>query len=148
MSYSVCSGRDVNFHARKLKYAAKEQLSAAQVSCKTLFGEIDKSWNDYAQKVSKNSAWVFFQLFRSNFDLPIPLVNAPFARRVVEISASQAKVANETNSFVRSNKLVAVYQLATVGLFDQICLSAFPDSIAGMDFQIAPSYVSCTGRAF
>ena len=103
MSYSVCSGRDVNFHARKLKYAAKEQLSAASVSCKTLFGEIDKSWNDYAQKVSKNSAWVFFQLFRSNFDLPIPLVNAPFARRVVEINASQAKVTRQTVLFDPTN---------------------------------------------
>ena len=47
-------------------------------------------WHDLGSRLSNNELWIFGMLLRSNFDLPLPLVNAPLSIRQYEFSLTEA----------------------------------------------------------
>ena len=70
-----CDSDPVFVDRKKAYYAAKE--GGKEMDEDYMFNKLENYWHDLGSRLSNNELWIFAMFLRSNFDLPLPLVNAP-----------------------------------------------------------------------
>ena len=83
-----CDSDPVFVDRKKAYYASKE--GGQEMDENYMFNKLENYWHDLGSRLSNNELWIFAMLLRSNFDLPLPLVNAPLSIRQYEFSLTEA----------------------------------------------------------
>ena len=88
-SLICCCDSDAEFVDRKKAYYAAKD-NGQEMDEGYMIRKLENYWHDLGSRLSTNEIWIFGMLLRSNFDLPLPLVNAPLSIRQYEFSLTEA----------------------------------------------------------